>query len=118
MALLEQAAGQGHAHAMCMLGSAHNVRNEYVQAMEWFTKAAEAGLPEGMFTVGVFLDEGKGMAAPDYPGAAGWYKRAADADHGMAAANLANMYTLGRGRVGIANKHSTDVDSTKRVLAF
>ena len=112
VALLEKAAGQGHAYAMWMLGSVHDVRSEYVQAMEWFTKAAEAGLPKAMFSVGVYLDKGKGVAAPDYPAAAGWYKRAADADHGLAAANLANLYTLGRGRGGTENEHSTDVDST------
>jgi len=36
--------------------------------------------------------------APDYPTAAGWFRRAADAGVGDAANNLTNMYTLGRGR--------------------
>jgi len=47
---------------------------------------------------GVLLDKGDGVAAPDYPAAAGWYTRAADAGIGDAAANLAAMYTVGRGR--------------------
>ena len=38
------------------------------------------------------------MAAPDYPAAADWYTRAADAGHGGAARNLAAMYAVGRGR--------------------
>jgi len=46
MALMEQAAGQGHAYAMDTLGSIHSVREEHVLAMEWATKAAEAGLPD------------------------------------------------------------------------
>ena len=37
------------------------------------------------------------MAAPDYPAAAGWYKRAADAGDGNAATNLVTMYSVGRG---------------------
>jgi TPR repeat protein len=48
MALLEKAAGKGHAYAMHGMGSVHEVRKEYVQAVEWFTKGAEAGLPVAM----------------------------------------------------------------------
>ena len=43
MALLEKAAGQGHAHAMWTLGSVHVARQEFEQAVGWFTKGAEAG---------------------------------------------------------------------------
>jgi len=43
-------------------------------------------------------NKGEGVAAPDYPAAADWYRRAADAGIGQAAANLSNMYRLGRGR--------------------
>jgi TPR repeat protein len=38
------------------------------------------------------------VAAPDYPAAAVWYRRAADAGEGDAAHNLCTMYTVGRGR--------------------
>jgi TPR repeat protein len=48
MALMEKAAGQGHAYAMEMLGCVHRERNEHEQAMGWFTMAAEAGLPKAM----------------------------------------------------------------------
>ena len=46
---------------------------------------------------GVLLDKGDGVAAPDYPAAAGWYTRAADAGIGSAAVNLTSMYSVGRG---------------------
>jgi hypothetical protein len=98
MALLEKAAGQGHAHAMDVLGSIHFNRNEQVLAVEWFTKGAEAGLPFAMHNLGCRLDTGEGMAAPDHPAAAGWYMRAADAGVGRAASNLSAMYAVGRGR--------------------
>ena len=98
MALLEKAAGQGHAYAMVVLGSVHRARKEHEQAVEWFTKGAEAGLPGAMYDLGCRLDTGEGVAAPDYPAAAGWYRRAADAGHGGAAFNLSSMYQVGRGR--------------------
>jgi hypothetical protein len=97
VALLEKAAGQGHAYAMDTLGSVHRVRKEYEQALAWFTKGAETGLPKAMFILGLCLDEGEGVAAPDYLAAAHWYRRAADAGHGGAAANLCAMYADGRG---------------------
>ena len=38
-----------------------------------------------VFNLGCCLDSGEGMAAPDHPAAADWYRRAADAGHGSAA---------------------------------
>jgi len=96
-ALLEKAAGQGHAYAMKALGHIHRVREEDEQAVQWFTKGAEAGLPDTMYDLAVSLDNGKGMAAADYPAAADWYRRAAEAGHGGAAFNLSHMHTTGRG---------------------
>jgi TPR repeat protein len=82
---------------MGILGSIHRVRNEYERAIEWLTKGAEAGLPRAAYNLGLCLDRGLGMAAPDNPAAAGWDRLAADAGDGDAAANL-NHYSIGRGR--------------------
>jgi len=98
VALLQKAAGQGHAYAMQTLGSVHRTRKEHVLAVEWFTKGAEAGLPKAMFNLGVCLEQGEGMAAPDNTAAADWYRRAADAGVGKAANNLSRMYGVGSGR--------------------
>ena len=84
VALQEKAAGQGHVHAMYALGGIHNVRKEHEQDVLWTTKAAEAGLPEAMFSLGCCLDNGEGVAAPDPMAAMDWYRRAADAGHGWA----------------------------------
>jgi len=70
---------------------------EHEQAVGWFTKGAEAGLPSAMFNLAVLLDKGDGVAAPDYPAVADWYRRAADAGNWRAAHNLSNMYTVGCG---------------------
>ena len=67
-------------------------------AVKWYTKGAEAGLPRAMWNLGLCLDQGVGVAAPDSPAAADWYMRAADAGDGEAAGSLSNMYSVGRGR--------------------
>jgi len=85
VALLEKAAGQGHAYAMLSLGDIHRQWQEHEQAVGWLTKGAEAGLPDAMFALGNCLDKGRGVAAPDYPAAAEWWRRAAVAGHGGAA---------------------------------
>jgi len=76
------------------------VRKEHEQAVKWFTKGAGAGLPDSMFDLGALFDMGLGMEAPDYPAAADWYRRAADAGYGKAAVNLSTMYLVGRGGAG------------------
>jgi len=98
-ALLEKAAGQGQVYAMEELGGIHYTRTEHALAVTWHTKGAEAGLPKAMYNLGVMLDAGEGVAAPDYPAAADWYRRAAVAgEHVEAAINLSTMYQVGRGR--------------------
>jgi len=84
---------------MNWLGCIHDQWKEYEQAVEWYTKGAEAGLPEAMFALACSLDAGEGVAAPDYQAAADWYRQAADAGHGAATSNLAEMYPVGRGKV-------------------
>ena len=52
MALLEKAAGQGHAYATMTLGGIYHERKEHEQAMKWHTMGAEAGFPRAMFNLG------------------------------------------------------------------
>ena len=58
MALLEKAAGQGHAYAMDSLACIHYVRQEHDEAIEWARKGAETGLPKAMFNLGVSIEKG------------------------------------------------------------
>ena len=51
-----------------------------------------------VFNLAISLDSGSGVAAPDYPAAVDWYKRAADSGLGEAANSLCTMYTNARGR--------------------
>ena len=99
VAWLTKGAEAGLPQAMYALGGIHDERNEHQQALEWNTKAAEAGLPDAMYDLARCLETGEGVAAKDYPAAAGWYRRASDAGFGdgEAAANLSDMYIVGRG---------------------
>jgi hypothetical protein len=97
MALLDKAAGQGHAYATYALGCVHKQRKEYEQAMGWMRKAAETGLPKAMCHLGIWLDQGE-VVAPDYPAARYWCTRASDAGDGVASETIGHMYTVGRGR--------------------
>jgi len=82
---------------MYELGRIYDVRKEHEQAVEWFTKGAETGLPLAKFFLGCYLDLGEGVSAADYSAAADWWRRAADAGSGEAANNLASVYKRGRG---------------------
>ena len=59
MAILEKAAGQGHAYAMTRLGGIHKDGKEHERAVEWYTKGAEAGLPQASSTSGAVLTRGR-----------------------------------------------------------
>ena len=61
-----------------------------------YRRAAEAGLPEAEFNVGVMLDSGRGVE-PDIAQAATWYARAASHGNHRAAYNLGQLYELGQG---------------------
>jgi len=58
-ALLEKAAGQGHACAMNVLGSIHSVRKEHEQAVAWYRKGVEVGLPKASSTSGPASKRGR-----------------------------------------------------------
>jgi TPR repeat protein len=75
-----------------------------VQTVNWFTKAAEAGCPYSMYSMGVILAEGRGLPKDDAK-AATWFAKARtgleqeldDEDSDTAAAMLADMHRRGRG---------------------
>jgi TPR repeat protein len=95
---------------MYILGDIHDMWKEHQQAMAWYTKGADAGLPKAMFNLGVCLEKAEGVAAPDYPAALDWYRRAADAGDERAANNLSSMFNAGRGwaeQMMIATSSST-----------
>jgi len=72
------------------------VRQDPGEALHWYLRAAEAGLPQAEFNVAAMLDGG--IAAPRDAGlAALWYARAAAHGHARAQFDLAQLYAAGEG---------------------
>lgn len=72
------------------------VPQDYATAMTWYRKAAESGLPEAQYGIGVLYDKGSGIER-DSSEAARWFERAANQGFVAAEFNLANYYRAGDG---------------------
>jgi hypothetical protein len=73
----------------------NGIRQDSVQAVEWFRRAAAQGLAQGQFQLGVSFEDGIGGVTQDLPQAAEWYRRAADQDFAAAQNNLGLLYLNG-----------------------
>ena len=71
LVLFGQATGHGHAHTMDAVGSIHYARKEYILAVEWCTKGADAGLPRAIVQPRALYRHGggRGGAGPRGDGA-------------------------------------------------
>jgi TPR repeat protein len=72
------------------------VKQDYVEALYWYRKAAAQGLPEAESNVGVMYEDGLGVER-DYQQAVDWYSASAMQGASRAQYNLATMYSAGRG---------------------
>ncbi|HFC6390643.1 TPA: tetratricopeptide repeat protein, partial [Neisseria lactamica] len=76
-----QAAAHGNAAAQFNLGvmyeNGQGVRQDYVQAVQWYRKASEQGDAQAQFNLGVMYAEGQGVRQ-DYVEAVKWFRQAAD----------------------------------------
>ena len=75
--------------------SLHNAGN-FIDAREWYEKAAAAGDATGMASLGVLYVEGEGVKQ-DYSKAREWYERAAATGNGSGMAGLGLLYSEGKG---------------------
>jgi TPR repeat protein len=64
------------------------------KAFHWYQQAAEQGLADAQFAIGILYHTGKGTL-PDVNEAEKWYRRAADQGLGQAQLKLARMYSQG-----------------------
>jgi TPR repeat protein len=69
---------------------------DYVQALFWYRKAAEQGLPGAKSNLGVMYENGLGVGI-DYQQAANWYRAAAEQGDVSGQFNLASLYMEGKG---------------------
>ncbi|NLE55232.1 MAG: sel1 repeat family protein, partial [Lentisphaerae bacterium] len=79
---LEKVAKAGNPNAQLALGKIYfegraNVKQDYVEAIRWFTMAAEAGNGAAMFNLGICYENGVGVAM-NPTAAYDWYRKAAD----------------------------------------
>ena len=76
-----QAAEQGNAQAQFNLGwmyaNGEGVRQDPVQAVQWYRKAAEQGLAEAQYNLGVMYAKGEGVRQ-NYKIAKEWFGKACD----------------------------------------
>src|SRR5262249_17979556 len=71
-------------------------KQDYVEAMRWYRKAADQGDAVAQRRTGYFYDRGLGVAQ-DYAEALRWYRKAADKDEPTAQRNVGYFYDKGLG---------------------
>jgi clan AA aspartic protease (TIGR02281 family) len=73
-----------------------NVPKDYLQAMQWFRKAADQGNAEALNSIGRLYMKGEGVPQ-DYAQAMRWYRKAADQGFTEARDNIGYLYAHGLG---------------------
>ncbi len=97
-ALMVAEAEKGNANAMLTLGTMYErgigAGRNFTNALEWYTKAANAGLAEGYYNVGVCYEVGMGTAA-DAGKAFGNFEKSAELGLNQGLYKLAGFYFNG-----------------------
>ncbi len=68
----------------------------YLEAATWFRLAAEQGVADAQFILGVMYENGQGVPQ-DHAEAVRWYRLAAEQGHANAQYNLGVSYVIGEG---------------------
>ena len=101
MASLTRAAEMGYGPAQFHLSTLYDkgsagLPRDAAKARQWAERSARAGMPLGMYNLGLWLFQGTGGPV-DMPQAAMWFRKAADLGLGNAQYNLARLYENGYG---------------------
>jgi TPR repeat protein len=100
LAAIRRAAEQGDVNAQNDLGnryySGDGVKEDYVEAGNWYRKAAGQGNAAAQRSLGLLYHVGLGVEK-DYAEAVKWYRKAAEQGHANAQFNLGDMYKDGKG---------------------
>lgn len=111
----EKSARGGNANAQWSLGSilmeapgADSTRE--AQAVQWFQRAAEQGLPEAQYNLAFLLERGRGVEKNEEE-AAKWYQAAAQSGDSEAMYALSFMHRMGRG--GMLKDPAQSIDLLK-----
>ncbi|MDG6894210.1 tetratricopeptide repeat protein [Volucribacter amazonae] len=91
---LQQHAERGNNYAQLLLGSRYKeglgVKQDYVQAVEWYRKAAEQGNIKAQYNLGIMYAQGQGVKQ-DLTQAKKWWKKACDIGYQNACENLKQL---------------------------
>jgi TPR repeat protein len=79
----------------CFAGPGGTIRDEN-EAIVWFRKAAEVGIPDAMDLLGECFSAGEGVI-PNREEAVGWYRKGAECGYPSAMVHLADCLVWGRG---------------------
>ena len=69
---------------------------DYAEARNWYLKAAEQGVANAQYNLGILYDNGQGVPQ-DYAEARSWYLKAAEQGDASAQTNLGTKYYNGEG---------------------
>jgi len=75
--LAEQGDAQAQYNLGVMYDNGKGVPQDYIKAVQWYTKSAEQGFAVSQYNLGVMYDNGKGVPQ-DYIEAAKWYRESAE----------------------------------------
>ena len=70
-----------------MYDNGRGVKQDYIKAVEWYQRAAEQGVADAQYNLGVMYYNGQGVKQ-DYIKAVEWYQKAAEQGHAEAQFNL------------------------------
>lgn len=95
------AAKQGETQSLRLLCSIYHdgmgiIYTDYEQAMIWCGLAAQKGIKEAQYTLGLMFDNGRGVQS-NYSAAANWYLQSANQNYAPAQINLGLLYINGQG---------------------
>jgi serine/threonine protein kinase/TPR repeat protein len=93
---LEQAAALDSVSAQMLLGEMLR-QTDPRDALKWLIAAGNRGQTEAMVVVGQMLASGRGVEAPDLPGAASWFSKAAEKGESAGMYALAECHLFGKG---------------------
>lgn len=93
---LKEFAEKGDVVSQYVLGNYYCQNEDYQNAVKWWRNAADLGIAEVQYCLGVCYENGNGVEK-DYQEAVKWYRKAAEQGNEGAQCNLGFCYDKGRG---------------------
>ena len=99
--LVESEAERGYFEAMCqiayMYAKGMSVKQDYQKAFKWYLEAAESGIANAQYNLGVMYLNGDVKNKIDYRKAQRWLRKATEQGNAVAQSQLGYLYEKGLG---------------------